>query len=238
MERIRLNKFGNIFLAVLITSLMSPAGAAHAAMTIDFTLSGGAASTIYYNPGDDSFLHGTGMSVSNITGRETPANSGAGGVLAIADGSLNFTTGAFEGMTQINGYNTLIFGPGGSITLTGGISNLSLPSGTTLLSGSFTATNVIELPLGQLQLDIAGATFGNSHNSSIFNYFGIPDSYTSPDALSLTFTDAGINGGIISSSILSGNIEESPQPTPIPAAAWLLGSGLMGLAGMRKRMRI
>ncbi|HUJ16751.1 MAG TPA: VPLPA-CTERM sorting domain-containing protein [Nitrospirota bacterium] len=25
-------------------------------------------------------------------------------------------------------------------------------------------------------------------------------------------------------------------PTPIPAVAWLLGSGLMGLAGIRRRM--
>ena len=27
-------------------------------------------------------------------------------------------------------------------------------------------------------------------------------------------------------------------PTPIPAAAWLLGSGLMGLAGIRRRKQM
>lgn len=29
----------------------------------------------------------------------------------------------------------------------------------------------------------------------------------------------------------------TPAPTPIPGAAWLLGSGLIGLVGLRKRMR-
>jgi len=29
-----------------------------------------------------------------------------------------------------------------------------------------------------------------------------------------------------------------PAPTPIPAAAWLLGSGLMGLLGLRKKEKV
>ena len=29
----------------------------------------------------------------------------------------------------------------------------------------------------------------------------------------------------------------SATPTPIPAAAWLLGSGLVGLVGVRRRMK-
>ena len=32
-------------------------------------------------------------------------------------------------------------------------------------------------------------------------------------------------------------VESQPSPVPIPAAAWLLGTGLLGLFGMRKRMR-
>ena len=33
-------------------------------------------------------------------------------------------------------------------------------------------------------------------------------------------------------------VQNDVTPTPIPAAAWLLGSGLMGLAGIRRRMNV
>jgi hypothetical protein len=33
------------------------------------------------------------------------------------------------------------------------------------------------------------------------------------------------------------NISMSPAPVPIPAAAWLLGSGLIGLFGIRRKLR-
>ncbi|MEI8280340.1 MAG: VPLPA-CTERM sorting domain-containing protein [Bacteroidota bacterium] len=39
--------------------------------------------------------------------------------------------------------------------------------------------------------------------------------------------------------ILDGTITDlQPTPTPIPAAAWLMGSGLIGLIGMRKRATV
>ena len=40
------------------------------------------------------------------------------------------------------------------------------------------------------------------------------------------------NGGAISHVSLYG-----PSPVPIPAAVWLLGSGLLGLVGIRRRLR-
>ncbi|MEA5115639.1 MAG: VPLPA-CTERM sorting domain-containing protein [Geobacteraceae bacterium] len=36
---------------------------------------------------------------------------------------------------------------------------------------------------------------------------------------------------------LSGYAVTGNAPVPIPAAAWLLGSGLMGLVGLRRRMQ-
>jgi hypothetical protein len=41
-----------------------------------------------------------------------------------------------------------------------------------------------------------------------------------------------------STSAQSLDSSTTATPTPIPAAAWLLGSGLMGLVGMRKRTQI
>jgi hypothetical protein len=37
-------------------------------------------------------------------------------------------------------------------------------------------------------------------------------------------------------AVRSAKIVEA-TPTPIPAAAWLLGSGLMGLVGVRRRVK-
>jgi hypothetical protein len=42
-----------------------------------------------------------------------------------------------------------------------------------------------------------------------------------------------LNDGTATTQILAS--EASATPTPIPAAAWLLGSGLMGLVGIRRR---
>jgi hypothetical protein len=43
------------------------------------------------------------------------------------------------------------------------------------------------------------------------------------------------SGGIYAA--LFDNMSVNPTPTPIPAAAWLLGSGLLGLFGMRRRSK-
>ncbi len=46
------------------------------------------------------------------------------------------------------------------------------------------------------------------------------------------------NNGTTTSSILDNTVTPaSATPTPIPAAAWLLGSGLMGLAGIRRKQK-
>jgi len=47
------------------------------------------------------------------------------------------------------------------------------------------------------------------------------------------FTVSLVNDGTATTQIMAN--EASATPTPIPAAAWLLGSGLMGLAGLRRR---
>ncbi len=50
------------------------------------------------------------------------------------------------------------------------------------------------------------------------------------------YTLSLMNDGTTSSQILATN-DVSVTATPIPAAAWLFGSGLMGLAGIRRRMQ-
>lgn len=92
-------------------------------------------------------------------------------------------------------------------------------------------------------------TFGNTFSFSL----ALPDSTSSTtgstfalqlfsDALGMTplktadgtlFT-ANLNGdGTVAFTVADAGTQASP--TPIPAAAWLLGSGLMGLAGLRRK---
>ena len=47
-----------------------------------------------------------------------------------------------------------------------------------------------------------------------------------------TTVDLNANGAVVNN--LSSQV--AVAATPIPAAVWLLGSGLMGLAGIRRRM--
>jgi hypothetical protein len=48
------------------------------------------------------------------------------------------------------------------------------------------------------------------------------------------FSDAGGNLPLLTTS---GQVYEQNTPTPIPAAAWLLGSGLFGLIGLRRKIK-
>ena len=93
------------------------------------------------------------------------------------------------------------------------------------------------------------ATFGNALHFQL-NLDGLP---SNTFALSF-YKDDGLGGytSIFSTDSVSGaaamidltangavvnvtSSETTVSPTPIPAAAWLLGSGLMGLAGIRRR---
>jgi hypothetical protein len=60
---------------------------------------------------------------------------------------------------------------------------------------------------------------------------------TSPNNLATTVFSLSLFGNIDGTNPLltTDGVVYSAATTPIPAAAWLLGSGLMGLAGMRRR---
>ena len=60
--------------------------------------------------------------------------------------------------------------------------------------------------------------------------------YADGGLLRLVFFDLSFDKG--ESVTLSGSIEILPQPVPIPGAAWLLGSGMIGVVGMRRKTAI
>ena len=239
MNRSRITTYKTLLFGALFTAtLTAGAGAAHAAMSLDYALdSSNPLASIYYNPLQDGMLHGSNIAVTNITGIDTTLNTGPGNALSISSGALNFITGAFSKKTIGQNFNIWEFNGGGSISVTGGISQLSIASGSTLLNGSFSSATVTEFPLlGQLKFDIVGAAFNDVDHQLIYNHFNIPTDFASSEGMNLSFIANGAaNGGFASSSIASGNIVDVPTPTPLPAAAWLLGSGLMGLVGIRRK---
>ncbi len=82
------------------------------------------------------------------------------------------------------------------------------------------------VPLDQFSLTYNGVTTNHKLNNGVFNFSTL--GYTSG------FYITGIGGG--TSFRVSGMTVDPKAPeVPVPAAAWLFGSALVGLAGMRRR---
>jgi hypothetical protein len=233
MKQERISIFRNLLLASLFTAtLILSAGAAHAALSITYTV--GNSGAISYDGTPTGDLIGNNLNVTALTGNETLNNAGT--ALPVTGGLLNFATGALTSHTG----NVWNFGSGGTITMLGEISAISgVPASSTLLSGNFLSASVTQLSLGTYQFNIVGATFGDTDNPNIYAFYGVPAGSSCTNALALSFegTSYGANG-FTSTNSFGGTLIDSPVVTPIPAAAWLFGSGLMGLVGIRKRIQI
>lgn len=75
---------------------------------------------------------------------------------------------------------------------------------------------------------LAALASGGSVEQNFFTWTGTNTNNASAGTLAFTLTTLADGSTVI-------NKMDGPQ-TPVPAAAWLLGSGLMGLVGLRRRM--
>ncbi len=79
---------------------------------------------------------------------------------------------------------------------------------------------------------------GSAHNSFALSFYGSDGStpLLTNDTTNgfATTIDLNANGGAVNN--LSSQVVVTP--TPIPAAVWLFGSGLLGLAGVRRKMNV
>lgn len=108
--------------------------------------------------------------------------------------SLDFVTGNFFSNTS----DTWFFNPGGMITLTGGVDLNNngifgdagdIPSGSTLLSGSFTGnTSVKRVSNG---FNILGAGFMDTKHPGLEAFYGLPANSTYFGSLNLRFSSPG-----------------------------------------------
>ena len=177
---------------------------------------------------------GTDIQFQSILGIGTPLNSGVN--LACVGCLLNLTTGAVttEGTPGGAPYQA---GPGGTISIVGGIPALGIPAGTTLLTGTFAGTPVQAIGAGlQFGLFAAGGT--DEKNETLAAFFGLPTDFTFANTAITTDLDidpvtAAFSGVVVNADL---NNTSTLVVVPYPFTLLLVGAGLLGGGLLRRRV--
>lgn len=216
--------------------LVSPSAMA---VSLDFNIGAPTSGTVSY-AGDGGALVGSDIEVDNVVGLSTPANANVTALCLSC--ALNFDTGGLTnaGGPPPSGSNNgwWSFGSGGTVTITGGVQlqgGTDIALGSTLLSGTF--NSAFDQDLGLQGFKVTFGTFFDTKHPDLLSYYGLTPETPFQGAFTLLFASGnpGIGGAFTSTSVFSGNVVNSP--VPLPAAALLFGSGLVGLAGaLRKKL--
>jgi hypothetical protein len=181
-----------------------------------------------YNGTLGTSLTGSNIQFDRINGTNTPLHNN--NYLNCVNCSLDLSTG---GSTSESPYT---FSGGGSFLLTGGTSGgLSVSPGTTLLSGSFIDSVIVQpVPLGGSSAYLlTGTVRPATLNADLAGYYGVAASGTVLN-VAISFGLNPDSDGRFSATVT--NVDVDYTPVPIPAALPLFLTALAG-AGLIARRR-
>ena len=209
-------RLGVLLLGVAMVG--APLSPAHAIPTIDFGLVAPTTGTLSYG-GGTAPLVGMNLEVDNVTGLQTPLNTGVS--LSCTGCLLNFITGPLG-----SPWNWA--GPG-LISLDGAIPGAGIGSTTNLFTGTFLNATIV--PLSGVTV-VALTNFTATNNAGITGFFGMPSGpgYVGTINLSFQVPTGTVTGGAFNTAsggqVLSG---DTALTAPEPASILLLGFALAGL---------
>jgi hypothetical protein len=224
-----INRSWNVIVFLLFFGFLISANISSAA-TIDFGIRAGYGSdngTIVYEGG---VLSGTNIEVDEVSvpGYSPPTD--------LTNGVLNFTS-HLVAFSNALGIDTWIFGGDGTISIRADGYSEPLMS----MSGTWDSGVVIKLlnlPGGGI-LQVLNGSFTDEKNEEWLDSLGLGaygnDEFAGGINLQFasTITDAQLHE-FRSTVIYSGDVTNTPAP--IPGAVVLLGGGLLGLIGIRRRL--
>lgn len=215
------------------------ASSAMASYVIDFSIVPDSSDTGMISYDGTNGLVGSNIDVDQVS------LLGGGPVHSLTNGILNFNTGDLISYNPSGSIGReWTFGGGGFITITADVDG---QTGVVLLDGEWISAKVIELnSAGDLKLEVAVGGFTDEKNKWLLYELGLLDydpscydQFKGPfsGSLNLSFTiiDTDLSETFESCVIGSGDIHNTP--VPIPGAVWLLGSGIIGLIGVRRKFR-
>lgn len=210
------------FLVAALAAVVALVGVPAQADSIDFVgLTGGNATFV---SGLGNALSVSGAPINFLVVGSSPLTS-----IPVSLGSLSFTTGAASSITNIFGLQVVLFNPGGSLSIVGGVPSLGIASGTELVTGIL-GGSVAALPFG-----ISGGWTVTNVYSGLLTGLGFSDTIPiGAGSFALSFflnEDYGTFSGGINSSNVAFKI-------PVPASFALLGLGLfIGSFFLRGKIR-
>jgi predicted extracellular nuclease len=229
----------NLLAAVCLTAVLAAAGTANAALVLSQIYGGGGATGTTATAFDYDYIElfnnsNTAVNLSGYTVQYASATGTAWTTTALS-GSINaYSYFLIRESTASTAFTNALpaadvigaTGTTGLLNLSATSGKVALVNGTSALGGSSpSAPSFVDL-IGYGTT--ANNTTGNLVLSAVTNQTAV---IRDQGGLANTFTVGTPNPH---NSLSPAN---SPvTPTPIPAAAWLLGSGLLGLVGIRRRL--
>ncbi len=183
-------------------------------------------SEVMANPVAVSDTNGEWFEIHNLTGNSLDLNG-----ITLSDSGSNLHVVDFAGPLILSPHDYLVFGRGGDVSSNGGYAADYVYSG-------FTLSNSLD----EIILSAGGVEIVRLEYASGFVVAGVSRELAGTVGFPLDGADYALSiapygDGDFGTRGSAGNSgwTLTPQPVPVPAAIWLLGSGLMGLLGLGGR---